>query len=275
MRVIRDAQVSQRELVVFFAATLGLSAAYVLLSPPAVEPGAGRDQAREWFRQEALVILWAPMLFALLVTARFRGKAGLAALRSRFRIRGISLRWWLIALLLPPAIHLVPAFSSGGFETGDVTAWLRTWVVNMAFLSAVMIGEELGWRGYALPALQARRSPLVASLLLGLLWGVWHFPVWFGLGYGPDAEIGSGIAVVLSSTVNTVALAIILTWLVNHTHGSVPLAMLYHGANNASLRLYGDTDSALPHVLAYAITVGVAALIVGFNRKAFLEGGQT
>ena len=89
-----------------------------------------------------------------------------------------------------------------------------------------MVGEELGWRGYALPKLLEKRSPLIASLIIGALWGAWHLPTFFISGTPQFRQP------IVAFLVLTTAYSILLSWLFLHTGGSVLLATLFHGAIN-------------------------------------------
>lgn len=92
------------------------------------------------------------------------------------------------------------------------------------------LGEEAGWRGFALPRLQARHSPLVASLLLSVIWGLWHLPLHLqGVYHGvfPDGMPGILLRIVTSAPT-----AILFTWLYNRTRGNLWLMVLLHTAVN-------------------------------------------
>ena len=83
-----------------------------------------------------------------------------------------------------------------------------------------MVGEELGWRGYALPRLLERFSPLVASLILGVIWWLWHLPTFFIAGTPQFRQP------VVAFLIMTTAYSILMTWIFLHTHGSVLIATL-------------------------------------------------
>jgi membrane protease YdiL (CAAX protease family) len=122
-------------------------------------------------------------------------------------------------------------------------------------LGALVLGEELGWRGYALPRLQARHSGLVASLILGALWAAWHLinatiP-------GMSAYWNSFPAFALFVIPQT----ILFTWLANHTRASVLLAWLFHAAINAAGSQLFVGDQVRQWWLS-GVVYGLAALIV-------------
>ena len=93
-------------------------------------------------------------------------------------------------------------------------------VVALVFAFPNTLGEEIGWRGFALPRLQEAHDALVSSIVLGLFWAIWHVPMW----------IASGIVgfYLLRSVVTITTYAILFTWVYNNTGGSLLLAWLFH-----------------------------------------------
>jgi membrane protease YdiL (CAAX protease family) len=172
-----------------------------------------------------------PLVSALVIT-RLSGRRVREWLRSLLVWR-VTPGYYAIALLLPAAIFAV--VNGVLFALGQKLDF--TMLLNVApgylgtFLMVATVGggfEEPGWRGFALPRLQARRSPLVSTLLLGLAWGIWHVPL-----YGP-----TGFVVPL-------ILAFFYTWLYNRT-GSVLLCLLLHASFTPAQNLL--TLTALPTV---------------------------
>jgi membrane protease YdiL (CAAX protease family) len=142
-----------------------------------------------------------------------------------------------------------------------LVVWFYPVALALAFL-AYGLSEETGWRGFALPRLQRLHGPLVGSLLLGPLWGLWHLPVFWWPGWRNPPTFLNIILYVLMMT----AFTIVITWVFNNTKGSVFMAMLLHGSNNAfwlgplSLQFPVPivTDSNVPAAVAY----GAAALVI-------------
>jgi membrane protease YdiL (CAAX protease family) len=164
-------------------------------------------------------------------------------------------RWYAIALGLP--VVLAGAAAGAHLLLGG-PAVLRVGTLSLLepVLFVLIIGEELGWRGYALPRLLARRSALAASLILGLLWGLWHLPTF----YVPGApQHGLPISAFL---LLTMAYSVLFTWIYLHTRGSVLIATLFHGAINLSQGLLlGGLDPACTYWLLAAV-YGLAALVL-------------
>jgi membrane protease YdiL (CAAX protease family) len=92
----------------------------------------------------------------------------------------------------------------------------------------ISLGEEFGWRGFALPRLQERFSALNASLVLGVVWGFWHFPG-FLIGTGVPLDLPFGVFLLW-----TVLATVLMTWIYNNTGGSILSAILFHSAANAT-----------------------------------------
>jgi membrane protease YdiL (CAAX protease family) len=122
--------------------------------------------------------LFGPALAAIIVAAVADGRAGLRDLLGRVARWRVGARWYAVALALPAVLALaalglhVALGGQGSFELGGLS------VLNFVVF-VLIVGEELGWRGYALPKLLAERSVLAASLILGALWGAWHLPTFF------------------------------------------------------------------------------------------------
>ncbi|MFB0537313.1 MAG: type II CAAX prenyl endopeptidase Rce1 family protein, partial [Anaerolineae bacterium] len=98
-------------------------------------------------------------------------------------------------------------------------------VVPFFLVDVLTNGEEIGWRGYVLPRLQARFSALVSSLILGVVWGLWHLPRFWVAG---DTESFA------LATLHNIAMAVLFTWVYNNTNGSLLMVTLFHAAINTA-----------------------------------------
>lgn len=179
---------------------------------------------------------------------------------TRWRVRG---RWYAVALLLPGlVVGAALVIDAGVF---DVSTPLPTLELLPLFVGSILanmlIGgglEEIGWRGFALPRLQASYSALTASLAIGVVWVAWHAPLFVVPG-AIQAELAP-----LPFLVQGIALAVLFTWLYNSTRGSLLLVVLLHGAVNAWLTsVWYLRGSVEPTTLwVFAGLLGVAATIV-------------
>ena len=121
------------------------------------------------------------------------------------------------------------------------------------------LGEEIGWRGYALPRLQAGRSALGASLILGVIWALWHLPLWL------TGAPGRTLILYAAFVVSVIALSVILTWVYNSTGGSLLMVVLLHATQNLPLTLAFDelgNRATVPVLLYFGLTVVVAIVVV-------------
>ncbi|ADI74091.1 Abortive infection protein [Methanohalobium evestigatum Z-7303] len=161
----------------------------------------------------------------------------------------VPLKWWIITLVFP--IFVFGATSLGfillGYEPllSKLPDPVLTFIPTLIGLSLLAgLGEEPGWRGFALPRLQEQYGPLNATFLLGILWAFWHIPVFF---VDPRSSHGITDPIILGGLVLLTAVGIVLytffyTWIFNHT-GSVLLMMLLHGGfNTATIHLVPFAD---------------------------------
>lgn len=190
-----------------------------------------------------------PLLGGLAMTRLTYGRAGLRTLWNRlWDPRRIPTPWLAAALLLPVgfmagAVGLWVVF--GDISPHVTVDWTRLTdpIGLLGFAVFVFLfgplPEEIGWRGYALDALQSRFSALTASLILGLAWGLWHAPLFAVAGYyGPD---GSPDPLLFLTAI--VITTILITWVYNNTRRSVLVAVLFHFMNNYVGMLIEGTDA--------------------------------
>jgi uncharacterized protein len=194
-----------------------------------------------------LTFLWlpgvfAPALVALAFTAKNDGASGVKALLGHIFQWRVKARWYLFAVGYMAAMKLAVALADR-VGTGSWPHFGKerpvVMLVGMLISTPVQAGEEVGWRGYALPRLAERMGFARASVLLGLIWACWHLPQFYLLGadtYGQPFPIWA-----LEVTAFSVAIA----WLYTHTNGSLLLAMLMHSAiNNTKDIVPSGTTSA-------------------------------
>jgi membrane protease YdiL (CAAX protease family) len=156
----------------------------------------------------------------------------------------VNVAWYIVAFL-PLAIGVISAgiYYLAGGTAPEFPSSASTYL--MGFLMCVITGatgEELGWRGFALPRLQSKYGALSSSILLGVIWAGWHIPYWPIPGWFPKMQSIPFLAFTLQS----IAKSVIMTWIYNNTNGSVLLASLFHLVLNYALFLGFLPDSPLP-----------------------------
>ena len=181
---------------------------------------------------------FGPLVAAVIVTAQESGRTGLRSLLRQVVRWRVAPTWYGVVILGPLLIQLVAIalhVSLGGQmpTLGALIGALPTMVIVTVYMVIfVALGEEVGWRGYALPALQARHGALLSSLILGVLWALWHLPLFFN----SDTLYGNLPFVLFLAYL--VPFTILITWVYNGTGGSVLLAILMHAVFNASSELW-------------------------------------
>jgi membrane protease YdiL (CAAX protease family) len=200
-----------------------------------------------------IVILgsWMPNLAAVTVTGVLTGREGIRQLLGKFFATRIAVRWYFIALFPFPLAFIAAGLYrlAGEGAPGNMGLSVGFWA-GLIILNLLQgaTGEEAGWRGFALPRLQAIHEPVKASLILGLLWNFWHLPLWLLSGYsGIDLLI-----YVLAFSTSIISLTFLLTWISSKTPASLIPIVLTHFSFNASLNLidargmgFGSTLSLL------------------------------
>lgn len=223
-----------------------------------------------------LTTFMGPTMAALIVTAATEGRMGVKRFFMRFVQWRVGLVWYVVALFTMLSIWLLAYTAVVGLPLlfGAVTHWsllFSTFLPLAAFgILIPAIDEEPGWRGFALPRLQQRYGPVVASLILGGLHGIWHIPAVFTRFFGPLPVAG------LVPFILTAALAtVIYTWVYNHTNGSILIAMLLHASSNAATgwltALIKETNGVVPTSGRVAYLVENSWLnVIGFGLAAVL-----
>jgi membrane protease YdiL (CAAX protease family) len=174
---------------------------------------------------------YGPMLAAFIMTGLTKGKSGIADIFKRLFKWRMRPGWWVVAfspLAGYLAIVIVQRMIQGvwvDFSLLGEVNFLPNLGIGALFLWIFTygIGEEIGWRGYALPRLQKKMSALSATVILGVLWALWHLPIFFYL-FDPGIAIGWFFGLMSG--------AILFTWLYNSTGGSLLAVALWHGAFN-------------------------------------------
>lgn len=176
-----------------------------------------------------LLGVFAPGLLALGLTCRAGGGAAASGLLKRIAKADVSWRWYVFAASFMAAIKLVGALLYR-LGAGAWPAFGETRVLVMlgaiAISTLAQAGEELGWRGYALPRLSQSFGLAPASLILGGIWALWHLPLFFFPG---GDTFGQSFPFYL---LQVTALSVMLAWLFWRTQGSLLLVMLAHASVN-------------------------------------------
>jgi uncharacterized protein len=211
------------------------------------------------------VMLVGPSLGGIVLTKIAGGRDGLQDLFSRMSRVRFPARWYA-GLLIPPILVLTVLLGLKSFVSASYTPNL--------FLRGILFGvpagylEEIGWTGYAFPKMRSQNNALVASILLGLLWGMWHLPVIDYL--GTATPHGSYlIPFFLVFTAAMTAMRVLICWIYSNTK-SVLLAQLMHLSSTGSLVIFSASRlTARQEVTWYGLYAATLWLAVGIVVKIF------
>lgn len=247
-----------------YALTFGLSALAVPDRLPLSLPAGVRAAAQ-------LLAHYGPAAAAVGVTLGTEGRAGLRRLLRPLSAWRVGARWYVFILLYPLTTNFIAVnvnawlggpppvyFDAASLGLGPelkVSPLLLLPAVFAAILFQAGLAEEIGWRGFALPRLQARYGVLAAAVLLGALWAPWHYhpAQWAAI----QPFVGWHIAAVM-------AMSVLMTWVYNHTSGSLLIAVLFHTVSNlADWIIPVMPIGAGADARAFAILTVINVIVVG------------
>jgi hypothetical protein len=264
---------------VYFVLTFAISWGGILLiiGGPAAIPGTP-EQVQKLFPFTLVALFAGPSVAGLLMTAFISGREGRRDLLSRLLRWRVSARWYAAALLTGPLLVaavlfglalLSPEFIPGIISTNDKVGLL------MFGLAWGLIGggllEELGWTGFAVPRLRPRYGAVTTGLIVGLLWGAWHFLIafWASRGLAGQGSLPNFVGGFLAFYIIALpAYRVLMVWVYDGTE-SLPVAMLMHAILSASTIILQPQSTAgnltWNLALAAALWIVVAAVVVA-NR---------
>jgi len=248
--------VKRHPLITFFVLTYALSWAFEI---PLVVQHDGIPGIQGLILN--LLAANVPSVLAIVLTAMVLGRGSLRKLLGRLLIWRVNPLWYLVVLgpfVLAGSMVVLNTLIGG--PPMRVGAPLLGVVIMLALFifPGSALGEEIGWRGYALPRLQTGRSALSASLILGLIWGFYHLPLYF------TGQAGRPLSLFPLFVVATIALSVVITWMYNSTGGSLLLVVLLHATFNLPLTIL-IAPLGRQVTLAFSLYVGllvVAAIVV-------------
>ncbi len=208
-------------------------------------------------------VILGPTVGAFIMTFAVEGKPGILHLLYRYVLWRVGVIWYLFALLAPPILFnlglavLPGALPTFTLPTGETLQGLPVFFILVLVIGGPLL-EEPGWRGFALPRMQERWTPWLATLILGVLWAAWHYPL-FLLPVWAAQNGGATPVTVGIYTVTVIGMTYLFTWLFNHAKGSLLLVILFHTSINilGALTLFGGDP-----ILGGLIAIVIAALVI-------------
>jgi membrane protease YdiL (CAAX protease family) len=257
-------------LLQFFLLTYGVSWA-CFFGAAATMAGGGQSSHVLAFLRGPLYFLGvlAPALAALLLTKRDHGRAGVLSLLRRILRWRTNVQFYLFAMgymaVTKLAVALLYRVATGGWPRLGQEAWYII-AVAIVLSTPVQAGEEVGWRGYALPQLAARLGLARASLVLGVVWACWHLPFFF---FRATDKFGHSFPVYL---LQVTALSVAAAWLYWRTGQSLLLVMLLHSAVNQSIGIVPSTvpNPTNPFSLSSSLVAWLTVALLWVSAACFL-----
>jgi len=233
-----------------------------------------------------LFLGWGIVFAALLMTWLTLGRSGVISLLKRYLLWRVGWRWYLAAFFLLPILILGGVYINAAltgvppdystvmaYKIFGAAANLPLLVVPWFLYEIVTNGEEIGWRGYVLPRLQAKHTALAASLILGVIWGFWHLPKF--LSHWNTFSFAWFM-------VHTLAGSVLYTWMYNGTKGSLLLVTLFHASANtagmfvpmANTVSSEDMGTYVIYVLLEVLAALIVVLVTGPERLSRTQAKQ-
>ena len=220
------------------------------------------------------VAVFGPTIAALVLTGYLHEREGVVRLGRRLRHWRVAPRWYLLSLGFSPALLLVAVAvhrATGGSLPTLSFPDPRILAIGFVYVLLTSVaGEELGWRGFALPRLQRSYSALTASLLIGAVWFLWHLPLFY-----MHDDFHRFIPLELFA-LQIVGFSVLYTWLFNNTDGSLVLPHLFHTANNFTFFVVpvlprGPADPTRPLWIGIGLLWAVVAVVVSVTGPESLS----
>jgi membrane protease YdiL (CAAX protease family) len=278
-----EAVIKRRSVLIYFTLVFVISwgGVFLILGPRGFPMRAEEFESLGGLLYVA--ILAGPCLAGILVTGLVYGSPGVRDILTRLRRWRVGWRWYALALLpalAMTATHLLLSLVSPDFRPGILDSNAKASIVMRALGPAIMVGslEEIGWTGFAVPHLRSRHSILTTGLAVGVVWGAWHFPLF----WERDSFFGTlPLAILLTSLFSWLPpFRVLLVWIHDRTQ-SLPVVMLMHAVVSfMSLILFAEALTGarlLMSVVARAATMWLllAAVVIATGRRLSRQPPQT
>lgn len=225
-----------------------------------------------------MAMLAGPGVAGLLLTGLVDGRAGFRALRTRLLRWRVRARWYVVALLTAPIVWLVVLFAlslaSPAYLPGIVASDEKVSLLLIGIATGLAVGcfEELGWTGFAVPRMRLRHSVLATGLLVGLMWGLWHLPLFAG-GGDPAAVLPPALVLTVQLFSFLPVFRVLMVWVYNRTQSLLVAILMHTSLVVCILSLAPPAITGVPLVIydlavTAALWLVVAAIAVA-NRGQF------
>lgn len=257
--------IKRYSVAIYFILAIAVSWACIVMAVGAGRLPVNPDESEDTLAMMYIAMLAGPTLAGLLLTALTTGRAGFRDLGNRLGTWRVDVRWYALVLLTAPLVAMIVltvlSLFSSTFTLAIITSEDKPALLFSGLMAGLMVGifEEIGWTGFALPRLRQHANLLTTGLILGVVWGLWHFlPFW------TDDSFTDGLAF-------TILLTQLFAWLlpyrllmvlVHERTGSLLLVILMHASLLASLQILVPAELTGSDLLTWLLAWAVALWIV-------------
>lgn len=199
------------------------------------------------------------MVFISLI---LKDKTSINDIKNHFHINKIVVMWTIPAIAIPSICIVVSNFIMTYYKI-DYVSWRGDMLFYILNFTAILIGsvaEEIGWRGFLLPNLQKKYTPFISSIIVGILWGVWHL------------NFTGGIGGFFLYTVTIIEMSILMTWVYNKSHGSILLMSIWHLIISLTSRIFLWDRFNFQLFVVESVVFGIMCLFVLIlGRNTFFD----
>jgi len=246
--------IEKREIIIFSVIVIVLSALVCFVAYTLENPNF------------AILVVLTPSIVALIITTITRGKTGIYQLFVQQTLQKVAYKWFLISLIGIPVIASLAMLTSLDFDFSRFQ--LRTTQIfpQIVLIIFIALGEEYGWRGFLLPRLLKKFNVFSASIILGLIWGLWHFPAYLiGTGVPLEMDFPVFLLWVILGT-------LFISWIYYYTR-SVLTSILAHISANAAfnyLTILPEFTGSMYIFWLFLLYLSVFLIIVYYVRRGDL-----
>ncbi|MBN1935393.1 MAG: CPBP family intramembrane metalloprotease [Anaerolineae bacterium] len=263
--------IKQHPLALFFVISFVFTWPLIAVIIVATPPGTAPTDMPPFLFVLALLAGFSPSAAGFVATRISEGKGSVRALLGRLGQWRVSMGWYAVALLVPPFVSAATLvfYAALGRPAGmgDIAGRIAIGLIWPIFSS---LGEEFGWRGFALPRLAEKHNALVSGLIIGIVWGMWHLPMDY-IGMCQYGALFIPIFIIVGPVLMT-AQSILMTWVYNNTGGSLLLMVLFHASiTGSAIILSAPSLSAMEslwHSIVSAALYWLGAIIVIYTTGA-------
>lgn len=244
----------KREIIIFSVIVIALSSVICFISYKLDDPNV------------SILTVFLPSIVALIITAIANGKKGLYELFVKQTVKKIGFKWFLISLIGFPVLASLAMLTSLGFDISRFDLRTTQLLPQIVIIVLIAIGEEYGWRGFLLPRLMDKFNLLYSSIILGLIWGFWHFPAYL---------IGTGVPLRMDFKVFLLWVilgTLFISWIYYYTR-SVLTSILAHISANVAfnyLLILPEFTGSMNTFWLFILYLSVLMIIIFYTKRTDL-----